>query len=334
MQHTISVYIACHSSRIEIRWVSLPNPHPFREHEATLAVSTLRSVVPFLLLATLWGFSFPAISVGLEALPPVLFAAFRYDVAAVILLGTAAVRATGGSWVPSTRNDYVAAAGGGLFLISGNGFLFLGQQTVPSGVAAIIQGLVPIATVLWALVLLPEERVSVVGAVGILVGFLGVALVIRPDPANLLTADLVGKLLICVQVASVALGGVVIQRAQPDIGGTTLAGWSMAVGGVVLHTISAGLGEPLTVPTGLALTAVAYLGVFATAIAFFLYFRILDRYGATETSLVAYAVPVVATLAGVVLLGERITVASLAGFAVIFLGFLLLKRSAIRQLLA
>jgi len=297
-------------------------------------VSTLRSVAPFLLLATLWGLSFPAISVGLDALPPVLFAAFRYDVAAVILLSAVAVRATGWSWLPSTRADSVAVAGGGLFLIAGNGFLFLGQQTVPSGVAAIIQGLVPIATVLWALVLLPEERVSAVGAVGIVVGFLGVALVIRPDPANLLTADLVGKLLICVQVTFVALGGVVVQRADADIGGTTLAGWSMAVGGVVLHTASLGLGEPLTAPVGLALAAVAYLGVFATAIAFFLYFRLLARYGATETSLVGYVVPVVATLAGVVLLDERITVASLVGFAVIFVGFLLLKRSAIRQLLA
>jgi drug/metabolite transporter (DMT)-like permease len=297
-------------------------------------VSSLRSVAPFLLLATLWGLSFPAISVGLDALPPVLFAAFRYDVAAVILLSAVAVRATGWSWLPSTRADSVAVAGGGLFLIAGNGFLFLGQQTVPSGVAAIIQGLVPIATVLWALVLLPEERVSAVGAVGIVVGFLGVALVIRPDPANLLTADLVGKLLICVQVTFVALGGVVVQRADADIGGTTLAGWSMAVGGVVLHTASLGLGEPLTVPVGLALAAVAYLGVFATAIAFFLYFRLLARYGATETSLVGYVVPVVATLAGVVLLDERITVASLVGFAVIFVGFLLLKRSAIRQLLA
>ncbi|MFB6084356.1 MAG: DMT family transporter [Halorientalis sp.] len=297
-------------------------------------MSTLRSVAPFLLLATLWGFSFPAISVGLGALPPVLFAAFRYDVAAVILLGVTAVRATGTSWLPTTRGDYRAVAGGGLFLIAGNGFLFLGQQTVPSGVAAIIQGLVPIATVLWALLLLPEERVSAVGAVGIVVGFCGVALVIRPDPGNLLSADLVGKLLICLQVTSVALGGVLVQRADADLGGTTLAAWSMAVGGVVLHLASLALGEPLTVPAGLALAAVAYLGVFATAIAFFLYFRLLARYGATETSLVAYVVPVVATLAGVVLLEERITLASLVGFVVIFLGFLLLKRSAIRQLLA
>ncbi|WP_336001262.1 DMT family transporter [Halorientalis halophila] len=297
-------------------------------------MSKIRAVAPFLLLATLWGLSFPAITVGLETLPPVLFAAFRYDIAAVLLLGAAGVQAVGRSWLPTTRADFEAVVGGGLFLIAGNGFLFLGQQTVPSGVAAIIQGLVPIATVLWALLLLPEETVSAVGALGIVVGFLGVGLVIRPDPANLLQADLIGKLLICVQVVSVSLGGVLVQRASPDISGTTLAGWSMLVGGVVLHLVSVGAGEPLTVPAGISLAAVAYLGVFATAIAFFLYFRLLAIYGATETSLVGYLVPVVAALAGVALLGERISPLAFVGFAVIFVGFLLLKRAAFRELLA
>jgi drug/metabolite transporter (DMT)-like permease len=295
-------------------------------------VSTLRSVLPFLVLAVLWGFSFPAISVGLEALPPVLFAAFRYDIAAVVLLGAAVVQAGRREWLPTESADRQAILGGGVFLIAGNAFLFLGQQTVPSGVAAIIQGLVPIATALWALALLPEERLSTVGAIGIVVGFLGVGLVVRPDPSNLLQSDLAGKLLICVQVVFVSLGGVLVQRAEPTLGRNALSGWSMAVGSLVLHGMSLASGEQVVVPEGIALGAVLYLGLFATAIAFLLYFTMLARYGALETSLVAYAVPVVATLAGVVLLDERITPVSLVGFVVIFAGFLLLKRRALAGL--
>jgi len=67
--------------------------------------------------------------------------------------------------------------------------------------------------------------------------------------------------------------------------------------------------------------------------ALLLYFTLLARYGALETSLVAYAVPVVATLAGVVLLDEQVAPASLISFAVIFLGFVLPKRRAIADLL-
>jgi drug/metabolite transporter (DMT)-like permease len=81
-----------------------------------------------------------------------------------------------------------------------------------------------------------------------------------------------------------------------------------------------------------AVGAVLYLGVFATALAFFLFFRLLDRYGALQTSLIGYAVPVVATLAGVLLLDESITAVTLLGFVVVFVGFLLLKRSALRAM--
>lgn len=285
----------------------------------------------FSLLATLWGFSFLAIEVGLESLEPVLFAAFRYDIAAVLLLGYALVR--GDDWRPDGRSDLAAIVGGGVFLIAGNGLLFIGQQTVPSGVAAIMQSLVPVLTSLWALGLLPEERVSVTGAVGILLGFIGVGLIVRPDPSNLLGSDVVGRMLILGQAASVALGGVLIQRAKPTLDRSALSGWSMVVGAVILHVVSPAAGEPFALPsTGLGWAAVAYLGIFATALAFFIYYTLLEVRGALETSLVAYLVPVVATVAGVAVIGESITAPAILGFVIVFLGFILLKRRAIADL--
>ncbi|MCU4800309.1 EamA family transporter [Halobacteria archaeon HArc-gm2] len=285
----------------------------------------------FAVLATLWGLSFLAIAVGLETLEPVLFAAYRYDVAAVLLLGYALARTT--DWRPVGAANVGAIVGGGLFLVAGNAFLFVGQQTVPSGVAAIMQSLVPIVTSLWALGLLPEERVSATGAVGILLGFVGVGLIVRPDPANLLGSDVVGRVLVFLQVASVALGGVLVQRAKPTLGNAALSGWSMLVGGIILHTTSLALGETFALPTtASAGAAVAYLGVFATAIAFFIYFTLLEVRGALETSLVAYLVPVVATVVGVVVLDEEITALTVVGFLVVFVGFLVLKRRAIADL--
>jgi drug/metabolite transporter (DMT)-like permease len=257
-------------------------------------------------------------------------AAFRYEVAAALLLGYALL--TAGGSLPTDRADLVAVLGGGVFMIAGNGLLFVGQQTVPSGVAAILQGLVPIVTTLWAFLLL-DERLSTLGFVGVLLGFLGIGLVVQPDPSNLLAGDTPARLLIVVQVVSVALGGVVVQRSAPSLDQASLTGWTMAIGGLLLHGASAGVGERLgAVPPG-SLVAVAYLGVFATALAFFLYFQLIERYGAFESSLVGYVVPLVATVAGVVLLDERVTTAALAGFGVVVLGFVLLKRDALRSLL-
>jgi len=289
-------------------------------------------VVLFLSLGVLWGLSFPAIAVGLEVLPPILFAAARYDVAAVLLL---AVAAFGGRSVrPGECGDLLAILGGGVFLVAGNALLFLGQQTVPSGVAAIIQSLIPIITALWALLLL-GERISAVGAAGVAVGFFGVGLVIQPDPSNLLTGDVLGRLLIVGQACSVALGGVLIQRASPTLDRVPLAGWAMALGSLLLHGLSLGLGERLArpVPVPTAVGAVLYLGVFSTAIAFYIYFVLLEEYGAFETALVSYLVPLVATTVGVVLLDEAIGPTTLAGFGLVAAGFAILKRRAIAQLL-
>jgi drug/metabolite transporter (DMT)-like permease len=296
-------------------------------------VSRLYATALFVTLATMWGLSFPAISVGLDHLPPLLFAAFRYDTAAVLLLGYAV--ATTDSWRPVGRNDLQAVLWGGLFLVAGNGLLFIGQQTVPSGVAAIQQALVPIMTALWALLLL-GERISPVGAVGVAVGFLGVGLIVQPDPNDLLAGDTLGRLIILGQVSSVSLGGVLIDRAAPSMERVAMTGWAMLLGGVVLHLLSLGAGEraPVTLPDPVALGAVVYLGVFSTALAFVIYFTILDERGAFETNLVTYLVPVVATVAGVVLLGESVGPLSVAGFLVVFLGFALLKRRALAELSA
>jgi drug/metabolite transporter (DMT)-like permease len=298
-------------------------------------VSRLR--VPALLvgLSLLWGVSFPAISIGLGYLPPLLFAAFRYDVAAILLLGYVGVTTDDRGWVPTGRNNVAAIAAGGVFLVAGNGLLFVGQRTVPSGIAAILQALVPIVTALWALVLL-DERLSAAGTLGVIVGFVGIGLIVRPDPGNLSGGDTVGRLLVVGQVVSVSLGGVLIQRVRPTMERVAMTGWAMLVGGVVLHALSVAGGEPIpTAPVDpVAIGTVVYLGVFSTAIAFVIYFTVLSERGAFEVSLVTYLVPIVATVAGVFLLGESIDPLSVLGFAIVFAGFALLKRHAIADVLA
>ena len=285
----------------------------------------------FLALATLWGLSFPAISVGLGFVPPLLLAAFRYDTAAIVLLAYAILRTDG--WRPRGMNNFQAIAGGGLFLVAGNGLLFIGQQTVPSSVAAIMTSLVPIVTALWAFVLL-GERLSRTGVVGVGLGFVGLAFVIQPDPANLLGGDTIGRLIILGQVASVSLGGVIIQRAGPTLDRLPLVGWSMGLGAAVLHLLSAVAGERPTIAIAepIAVGSILYLGVFSTAIAFLLYFSILGRYGAFQAALVGYLVPIVATTVGVLVLGEAIGWPTFVGFGLVALGFGLLKRRALAEL--
>lgn len=312
--------------------VSVCNAHTRRTR--TAVVSRVRAVTLFLALGTLWGASFPAIEVGLTSLPPVLFAALRYDVAAFLLLAYAVVTASGSGQAsvprPRTRADVVGVGAGGVFLVAGNSLLFVGQQYTTGGVAAIIYSLIPILTTFFAWRLLPAERLSPTGFAGIVLAFLGVLIVARPDPANLLAAGVLGKTLVLCAAASVAFGSVLVRRADPTLDDVTFTGWAMGIGALCLHAGSLLADEPLALAmTASAIGATIYLGVFATAIAFLIYFSLLDRYGPLEANLVSYVVPVVATIVGAVLLGEAITLLTLVGFAVVCCGFLLLQHRAI-----
>lgn len=288
-----------------------------------------RDVGLFVLITLLFGGAFPSIKAGLDYLPPLLFAAVRYYVASALLLGFSV--ATGHRCVPRRRNDRMAVLAGGTFLIGGTGLTFVGQQFTTSGVAAIIFSLVPVLTVGLAAGLLPEEHLTRIELAGVLVGFVGVVLVVRPDPANLLGPTLVGNALILLAAGSVALGTVLVRRSHPAISVVALTGWAMLLGGTIQFVFAVALGESLAdvqvTPT--AVLAVAYLAVFASGIGFVVYFTLLERFGPLEVNLVMYLNPVVAVFVGWLLLDEPILASAVVGFGVILMGFLVLREKQI-----
>ncbi len=138
-----------------------------------------RNATLFVALAVAWGSAFTAIKAGLDYFPPVLFAAFRYDLAGLLMLGYA-VYATD-RWRPRSRPEWTLVGVGGLFMIAAyHALLFVGELGVSSAVAAIVVSLSPVLTTAFARVFLPEERLTVVGVVGLLVGFVGVVVLSNP----------------------------------------------------------------------------------------------------------------------------------------------------------
>ncbi len=275
-------------------------------------------------MGTAFGAAFPAIKVGLADAPPLLFAALRYDLAALLLVAYAAIVLR--DWRPRAQAEWLAVAAGGVLFIGGTGFLYLGQQYTTSGVSAIIYSLGPILTVAVAWLLLPDERLSRRALVGLLIGFLGVGLVVRPTPDALTNADLLGKMLVLVAITSVTIGTVTLRRIGAHVPTVKLTGLSLATGAIVLHAVSLLTGEPQAVratPTFVA--AYLYLALIASAVGFVAYFALLERVGPLQANLVVYLVPIVAAVVGWLWLGETLTGITLMGFLVIFAGFVLTK---------
>jgi drug/metabolite transporter (DMT)-like permease len=275
------------------------------------------------------GTSFVAIKAGLATVPPVLFAAFRFDIAAVLLLAFVAVAFD--SWVPRTRGDVLGVVASAVFIVGiNNALLFVGQQYTASGAAAIMYSLMPVVSPVFAF-LIVGDRIGRWDAAGILLGLLGVVVIVQPSPDQL-GAGTFGQSLVLVAALSVSLGSVLLQRARPQLATLPLSAWAMLVGALGLHAASLALGEsattiPLTAET---LAAVGYVGVPGTAIAYGAYFLLIAEAGPIRANLVAYAVPAVATVTAWLLLGEQLATTTLLGFGVILAGFGVLQRDQLQ----
>lgn len=292
------------------------------------SLRSFRPSVPlvFAYVALAWGGSFVAIKTGLGSVPPVLYAALRFDLGAAVLL--ALVAATGRRMRPRTRDDLAYVAVSGLLIVAlNNGLLFVGQQHVTSGVASIVYSLSPVLATGLSRAFLPSERLDADELLGVALGLVGVVVIARPTPTALSTGT-VGLGLIFLAATCVALGSVFTGRLSPSLGTASATAWSMAAGAASLHAWAFATGEGFAGaqfgPTVLA--AVAYLGVFATAFAYLGYFTLLSEAGPVRANLVSYVVPAVATAAGAALLDERVTALTVAGFGVIVVGFVLLNR--------
>jgi len=293
--------------------------------------SRYRNLALFVLLAALWGTSFMVTKVGLRNIPPVLFAALRFDLGAILLFGY--VAAKGLRWRPRTRSEWSLVAVGGAFMIGAHhALLFTGQQYVTSAVAAVLLGLVPVLTPALSRLFLADERLSPLGVAGILVGFAGVWIIASPDPANLLSANLRGVELVLLSAIVFALGAVLTHRNRTSLPTASMQAWMLLVGAVMLHVASLLLpGEAIAdvVWGSETFAAIGYMGVVAGVVGYFMYFTLLSRLGPIEMSLIEYVIPVFAAISGWLVLGETVGVGTVTGFVVIFVGFVLVKRRAL-----
>ena len=293
-----------------------------------------RNLALFLVLAAVWGSAFMAINAGLAYFPPVLFAALRYDIAAVIMLAYAAYVVD--DPVPRGRGQWTLVAVGATLLIAAyHALLFVGEAdpAVTSAIAAVIISLSPVLTTVFARALLPSERLTLLGIAGLLVGLAGAVVLAAPDPTNLTGDGTIAKFLVFLAAAAFALGSVLTRTVDAKLPIETMEAWSMLLGALLMHAVALALGESMAdvVWTAEAVIALAYLAVAASALGFLIYFDLLERLGPIEINLVSYVAPLFAALSGWIFLAEGITTTTVVGFLCICVGFALVKRAAIRN---
>ena len=281
------------------------------------------------LLALMWGSSYLFIRIGVETLPPLSLVLLRVLLGLAILLAVTALRR-----VPLPRDrrtlGHLAFLGAVNIALP---FWLVGwaEQRIDSGLTGILQSSSPFFTLLIAAALVHDERITRGRLAGIGVGFLGIVVLsvenLAAMESTLGAERLLGELAVILGSVCYATGSAYARRnlrtAHPLILATGQVGWSVVIVAVLVLLVDGGLVLP-TAPG--AFLAVGWLGSIGTGLAYIVFFRLLAGWGPTRASLVAYLLPVVAVVLGMVVLGESVDALFLAGAALIVAGVWIVNR--------
>ena len=264
-------------------------------------------VIVWLILAMIWGSTWLFIKLGLEDLPPFTFAGIRFVIAALILLVIIAARRRP---LPLDWRDWVLIAGTGFLTFTINyGLLFWGEQRTSSGLAAILQTIIPVFGLVLAHLHLPEERITWPKFVGVVLGIAGVALIFSNQMEMGGASAFQGSLAIVVGAFGSAYSNVLVKARGGRLDYAVLAAGQMIFGLVPLLII--GLifeGNPLNLRwTPLALLSLFYLALVGSAVAFLLYYWLVRHMEVTKTMLIALVTPLIAVSLGMLVRGEELT---------------------------
>lgn len=284
-----------------------------------------------ILLSVLWGGSFFFVGVAVKDLPTLTIVALRVGLAAVVLWGIVAML---GRPLPRSPQAWLAFLGMGVLNnVIPFGLIVWGQQTIGSGLASILNATTPLFTVAVAGLLLSDERMTGRKLAGIVVGFAGVVVMIGPGALSGIGADVAAQLACLGGAVSYAFAGVFGRRFKRlAVDPIVVAAGQVTGSTLILAPCALVLERPWTLPPPSLATWAAILGlaVVSTALAYILYFRILQRAGATNLLLVTFLIPVSAIALGVLVLGEALTGAQIAGMVLIALGLLAIDGRLLR----
>jgi drug/metabolite transporter (DMT)-like permease len=271
-----------------------------------------RSWLALLFLGSLWGASYMFIKIALDDLSPAMVVFVRTALAALVLVPLAFHRGALGG----LRNAMGIIAVLALVQVAAP-FLLIsaGEQEIASSLAGILVSTMPLFTAVLAIWVDQTERSTGARALGLGAGFLGVALLIGVDLSGSSNA-LLGGIAVTLAGLGYAIGSFIVKRSSVTLAPVGIAAATMVASTAFVAPLALA-SAPAAMPGIDTIGAMLVLGLAGTGLAFAIFYTMTASIGPARISLVTYIAPVFAVFYGVLLLGERITVGTVAGLALI-----------------
>lgn len=283
-------------------------------------------------ICVIWGTTYLVTRIAVQDFPPFLFVILRQLISAAILGG---IMLTVGKAAWPTRKNLIRQAIAGFFMITlGNGLVAWAEVLIPSGVAAIICSLMPMAVILINLAANREERPTLPIVIGVLVGLVGIVMIFGEHIQEFSRLEYqTGIFVIFLAVISWAGGSVWLKKKSTEGNLFLNASLQMFFGGLWLIPFSLLFDNFSNVSwSGGAAISLAYLVIFGSVIAYACYSYALRKLPMTILSLYAYVNPVVAVILGWLVLDEKLNgtiavaiIITVAGIYIVNRGYYLSK---------
>jgi drug/metabolite transporter (DMT)-like permease len=292
----------------------------------------MKARLVWLILCGIWGSTWLFIKLGLADLPPITFAGIRFVIACLILFPLVWLRHLS---LPKTRREWILLVGTGVLSFSLNyGLVFWAEQYITSGLAALLQAMLPAFGLILAHIYVPAERITGVKIAGVVLGVCGVGVVFSNQLAisgRLALAGCVGMVL---SAFFAAYSNVLMKTHGKNLNPAVIAAFQMFFGLIPLLLYGLTLeGNPLSFRwTTIAVLSLLYLAVVGSVVAFLLYYWLMQNMDVTKTMLISLVTPVVAVILGMIVLDEQLSWRTLVGGAMIIagIGFIVVRKPRIR----
>lgn len=277
------------------------------------------------ILSILWGGAFFLIEVGLRSYPPITLVFMRLVLAVPPMW--IAMRLMGQRLPSEVRVWGLLAVVGALNCALPFILFFWGQQYLDSGYASILNATTPLWGVITAHFLTSDEKATPARILGVLIGMAGIVVMVGPEAMKGLSNNLLAQLACIISTIFYSFAAIYGRRlSQTELTPMAVATGQTMMAALMMVPVVVLVDQPWTMaaPRLDSTLAGLTLALFSTALAYTLYFRLIDRSGASNAQLVAFLMPILAVILGIAFLGESLSGGQIAGAALVAIGLAIL----------
>lgn len=280
---------------------------------------TRKGLLLFASMCVIWGIPYFLIRVAVGEISPVMLVFARTGIGALVLmpivLARGGLRGIGRKWI-SILAFAAIEIGVPWFCLSS------AEQHISSSLAGLLVSSVPLVGIVIAPLFGNREGIGTVGIVGLALGLVGVAAIVGLD---LHASDIRALVEMAVVAIGYAVGPAILRRYLTGVPSVSVIGISLAACAVAYAPLAA-MQWPHVMPSAGVLASVGVLAVVCTALAFLLFFALIERIGPVRATVITYINPAVAALVGVTILHETFTIGMGVGFVLVLAGSVLATR--------